>query len=129
EDFQGMKFRVGASGVGLTISSLGGVPIRLAGPETYESYSRGTVDAVVLPLTYQLGYQLEQISKFTTSGLGWNSGAYLWVMNGDTWRNLPPEAQKVLEQASSEIEQELCAWTDEDVTRARKALADAGVTV
>jgi TRAP-type C4-dicarboxylate transport system substrate-binding protein len=129
EDFKGKRVRAAGGIIADVVTSLGGAPVRVSSPETYEIYSRGTVDAILIPWPSLIGYDLHTLSKFTTQGLGFAGGFYFWAINNTTWNRLPEDVQSAIEQAASEVEQSLCTWTEEHIANSKKTLEEAGVTV
>ena len=99
-DYKGLTVR--AFGPWLTLfgalgSSLVSVPV----PEIYNSLERGVVKATVLYLTYGIGMNLFEVTKYlNVTNLGHNCGMPM-VMNLDTWNRLPDDVKKVIEDLNT----------------------------
>jgi TRAP-type C4-dicarboxylate transport system substrate-binding protein len=64
------------------VAALGGVPVAMPMPETYDSLSRGTVDGTVNPQEALQGFKFGEVVKFTTQiwGASYSTGFFV-VMN------------------------------------------------
>jgi len=102
EDVKGMKIR--ATGLSAKIvEALGGTPVGMSQPETYEALQKGTVEATFCPIETLKGWkQGEVIQSVTdTSAIGYTTSMYV-VMNRDKWSALPADVQKVFNEVSAE---------------------------
>jgi TRAP-type C4-dicarboxylate transport system substrate-binding protein len=102
EDVKGMKIR--ATGLSAKIvESLGGTPVGMSQPETYEALAKGTVEATFCPMETLKGWkQGEVINSVTdTSAIGYTTAMYV-VMNKAKWNALPDDVKKVFDEVSAE---------------------------
>lgn len=102
DDVGGMKIR----GTGLSakiVENLGGTPVGMSQPETYEALQKGTVEATFCPIETLKGWkQGEVISHVTdTSAIGYTTGMFV-TMNKAKWESLPEDVQKVISEVSAE---------------------------
>ncbi len=115
EDLADLKVR--ATGLSSKIvQSLGGTPIAMSQPETYEALQKGVVDATFCPVETLKGWkQGEVISHITeTSVIGYTTSMFV-VMNKDAWNRLSPDAQKVFNEVSDEwVAKHGQAWDQAD---------------
>lgn len=115
DDIEDMKVR--ATGLSTKIvEALGGTPVGMSQPETYEALQKGTVTATFCPMETLKGWkQGEVISTVTdTSAIGYTTAMYV-VMNPDRWDALPPEVQKVFTDVSMEwVDRHGEAWDRAD---------------
>lgn len=98
-DLKGLRVRV-AGGLFETIAKrYGMVPITMASNEIYEALQRGILDGTVLTLPSVRGYRLNEMEKYHTLGmrLGGFVGGY--AISLKSYRKLPPELQKALDDA------------------------------
>ncbi len=115
EDMAGLKVR----GTGLSakiVQSLGGVPVGMSQPETYESLQKGVVDATLCPVETLKGWnQGEVISSITdTSVIGYTTAMFV-VMNKASWNRLSADQQQILEAVSAEwVDKHGQAWDQAD---------------
>jgi TRAP-type C4-dicarboxylate transport system substrate-binding protein len=111
KDLAGMKVR--ATGLSSKIvQSLGGTPVAMSQPETYEALQKGVVEATFCPVETLKGWkQGEVINSITdTSVIGYTTAMFV-VMNKSTWDNLSPELQEVVTQVSNEwVDKHGQAW-------------------
>ncbi len=106
DDLEDLKIR--ATGLSAkVVTALGGTPVAMSQPETYESLQRGVVEATFCPMETLKGWkQGEVINSVTdTSAIGYTTAMYV-VMNKDRWNALPPAIQAVFTDVSR-------AWVDE----------------
>jgi TRAP-type C4-dicarboxylate transport system substrate-binding protein len=104
-DLNGLKVR--ATGLSSKIvAALGGTPVAMGQPDTYEALQRGVVDATFCPIETLKGWkQGEVIEAVTdTSAIGYTTAMFV-TMNLDRWNSLPPQIQQVFNEVSD-------AWVD-----------------
>jgi TRAP-type C4-dicarboxylate transport system substrate-binding protein len=85
------------------VTALGGVPVAMPMPETYDSLRRGVVDGTVNPQEALQGFKFGEVVKFTTEdwGASYSTGFFI-VMNKDKWNALPADIQKIIEKVNVE---------------------------
>ena len=115
DDMQGLKVR--ATGLSSKIvQALGGTPVAMSQPETYEALQKGVVEATFCPVETLKGWkQGEVIEAVTdTSAIGYTTSMFV-VMNKDSWAKLSPEQQAIVTEVSDEwIEKHGDAWDQAD---------------
>lgn len=115
EDLKGLKIR--SHGLSAkVVAALGGAPVAMPMPETYDAISRGVAEGVVCPWEALKGWKLGEVVKFTTENYGsaYSTGFFV-VMNKAKWAALPPDVQKIIEAINGEwIEKHGKAWDDID---------------
>jgi TRAP-type C4-dicarboxylate transport system substrate-binding protein len=98
------------------VTALGGVPVAMPMPETYDSLRRGVVDGTVNPQEALQGFKFGEVVKFTTEdwGASYSTGFFI-VMNKGVWNALPEDIQKIIEKVNEEwIERTAKVWDDID---------------
>ena len=126
-DFQGLKLRTTGGAQDLTVRALGGVPVRMAAPDAYESLSRGTMDGLLFPLESVISYSLDKLVKNGTDGVGFGSFIVAFSIGTDTWNRLPPEVQKAMNDVAEEMEPKLCQQVQDEEKVSRSKLEAGGV--
>lgn len=115
KDMSGMKIR--ATGLSAKIvQRLGGTPVAMSQPETYESLQKGVVDATFCPVETLKGWkQGEVINAVTdTSVIGYTTSMFV-VMNKAKWDKLTPEHQQIFTEVSAEwVDRHGQAWDQAD---------------
>ncbi len=115
EDMKGMKVR--ATGLSAKIvTALGGSPVAMPQPETYEALQKGVVEATLCPVETLKGWkQGEAINDVTdSSAIGYTTTMFV-VMNKDAWNKLPADIQKIFTEVSHEyIAKHGAAWDEAD---------------
>jgi len=115
EDLKGMKIR--CTGLAAkVVEKLGGTPVAMPMPETYDALSRGVVEGSMAPYEALEGWKWGEVVKFTTESWGSAySTAFFVVMNKEKWNALPPDVQKIIEKVNEEwIEKQGNAWDEID---------------
>ncbi|MFZ5587303.1 MAG: TRAP transporter substrate-binding protein [Thermodesulfobacteriota bacterium] len=115
DDMAGLKLRATGTSANL-VKALGGVPVALAMPETYQSLEKGVVDGSVYPLEANQGWKLGEVVNYATdlSSVGYTT-CFFVVMNQDRWRGLPAEVRAVIAQVNQEwITRHGQAWDEAD---------------
>ena len=102
EDMKGLKVR--ATGLSTKIvEMLGGTPVAMAQPETYEALQKGVVEATLCPIETLKGWkQGEAIQYITDSSVIGYTTAMFVVMNKAKWEQLPADIQKIFTETSQE---------------------------
>jgi TRAP-type C4-dicarboxylate transport system substrate-binding protein len=115
KDISNLKIR--ATGLSAKIvQNLGGTPVAMGQPETYESLQKGVIDATFCPIETLKGWkQGEVIETVTdTSVIGYTTSMFV-VMNKAKWNQLTPEQQQVFTDVSAEwVDRHGQAWDQAD---------------
>lgn len=125
----GLKLRTTGGAMDATVRHFGGIPVRMAAPDLYQSMSRGTVDGTLFPYASVISYDLADLTRHATSGENLGSAALTYVISLDRWKRLPPKLRDALDQAGTEATRRACAAADGDVVRDQDTLRRKGVTV
>lgn len=114
-DLKGLKVR--ATGLSSKIvQSLGGVPIGMSQPETYEALQKGVVDATLCPIETLKGWKQGEVINYITNSqvIGYSTSMFV-VMNKNKWEALPKDVQKIFTRVSADfVEKHGQAWDDAD---------------
>jgi TRAP-type C4-dicarboxylate transport system substrate-binding protein len=127
-DFQGLKLRTTGGAMDLMLRDLGGSPVRLSAPDTYEAMSRGTIDGGVLAVVSIASYKLTPLLKYATSGENFGSAALDYAISEARFKRLSPAVQQAMLQASDEVMQAGCAKVDSDNSGQIEAMKKAGIS-
>lgn len=114
-DLRNLKIR--ATGLSAKIvEALGGTPVAMSQPETYEALSKGVVEATLCPIETLKGWKQGETIQYVidSSAIGYTTAMFV-VMNKAKWNQLPPDVQKVFESTSQEwIARHGAAWDEAD---------------
>jgi len=124
----GLKLRTTGGAMDIMMGKLKGVPIQMAGPEVYDSLSRGTLDGLVFPFSGVLGYDLQGLVKWATFEENFGSFVYNYVISERRFKQLPPDVQTAMTKLGAEQTRKACALVDRDVKPDIEKLKKAGVT-
>lgn len=114
-DLKGLKVR--ATGLSAKIvEALGGTPVAMSQPETYEALAKGVVEATLCPIETLKGWKQGEAIEYVvdSTAIGYTTAMFV-VMNKDKWAALPPDVQKVFTEVSQEwIAKHGEAWDQAD---------------
>lgn len=102
DEFKGLKVR--ATGLSSKIvESLGGTPVGMSQPETYEALQKGVVEATLCPIETLKGWKQGEVINYITdtSAIGYTTAMFV-TMNKKSWDNLPADIQKIFTDVSQE---------------------------
>jgi len=102
DDWKGLRVRAPGA-VGDAFKILGAHVSTVPAVELYTALERGTVDAASFPFTYaHAAYQLHTISSWYTANLSPGTAGCAAVMSKEAHAKLPPQYQKLLQEAQPE---------------------------
>ncbi len=114
-DLKGLKVR--ATGLSAKIvEALGGTPVAMSQPETYEALSKGVVEATLCPIETLKGWKQGETIEYVVDStvIGYTTAMFV-VMNKEKWAQLPADVQKVFSDVSREwIDKHGEAWDQAD---------------
>ena len=127
EDMKGLKLR-GHGTSALVVKALGGTPVPMPMPETYQSIQKGVVSGSVYPFEANKGWKLGEVTDYATCAF---SAAYTTsffvVMNKDKWNKISKKDQKIIEQINEEwIVKHGQAWDSSDMEGIKYFLNQGG---
>jgi TRAP-type C4-dicarboxylate transport system substrate-binding protein len=115
DDLKGMKIRCTGMAAKI-VTALGGVPVAMPMPDTYDALSRGVVDGSMAPQESLQGWKWGEVVKYTIENFGssYSTGMFV-VMNKDKWNALPADVQGIIEKVNEEwIEKQGRTWDEID---------------
>lgn len=114
-DMKGLKVR--ATGLSAKIvENLGGTPVGMSQPETYEALQKGVVDATLCPIETLKGWKQGEVIDFVTdtSCIGYTTAMFV-TMNKQAWKKLPADIQQIFTEVSAEwVPKHGAAWDQAD---------------
>jgi TRAP-type C4-dicarboxylate transport system substrate-binding protein len=129
KDLAGLKIRTAGGAMDLMVRSLGGVPVRMAAPEIWESMSRGTLDGAVMSYQSVTSYDLGKLLKSGTVGLNFGTAIVTYAIGETKWRSLPEDVRKALADAGEAATREGCKRLSEAEATATEKVRTAGMKV
>ena len=102
EDLKGLRIR--STGMSANIvTALGGTPVSMAMPDTYQALQRGVVDGSFHPTETNKGWNMgEVVSYMTIAKPAAYTTTFYVTMNKSKWNEISPEDQKVIEEINKE---------------------------
>lgn len=126
-DLAGQRLRTGGGAQDVSVEQIGAVPVRMAGPDIYESLQRGTLDGVVFPLPSIEQYSLEEILAYSTIGMNFGSFMSSYVISERRWNELPSDVQEIMLEVGEETSMMACEQMANDIEPAIERLTAAGI--
>ncbi len=112
---KGLKLRATGNSAKV-VAALGGTPVAMSMPESYQSIQKGVVDGGVYPMETNKGWKMAEVVDYGT--LNYSSAyttTFFVVMNSAKWAKIPPEAQKIIREINEEwIVKHGQAWDESD---------------
>jgi len=99
EDLAGLKLRVGTLILATMVKALGGIPVNIAAPETYNALERGVVDGTVFPWEAISSFNLAEVLRYHAV-VDLFVAPLVTCMNQKRYESLPPDLRKVLDDLS-----------------------------
>jgi TRAP-type C4-dicarboxylate transport system substrate-binding protein len=99
-DMKGLRIRETGPQAEL-YKAVGANPVALSTTDTYDAMSKGTLDAYSGSIQSFVSYGLFEIGKYYTDSVIGSPGN-IWAMNLDSWKKLPADIQKIIQDVSIE---------------------------
>jgi len=133
EDLKGMKIRAPSRLSNELLTKLGASAMGMPLPQAVESYSKGVIDAALLPWEVIPGVKLHELSQYHAETAGPRmlaTSTMIFVMNQKKYDSLSDELKKVIDANSGSDTSAWVAARFEEADKAgRKAAVDRGNTV
>lgn len=115
EDNKGLKIRSHGTSQKV-VKALGGTPVAMPMPETYQALQKGVVDGAVYPLESNKGWKLGEVVDYATLDYpAAYTTTFFVVMNKDKWKALPDDVKKTIQEINKEwIAKHAKAWDESD---------------
>ncbi|OQY12347.1 MAG: C4-dicarboxylate ABC transporter substrate-binding protein [Desulfobacteraceae bacterium 4572_19] len=116
EDMKGLKLRATGNSAKV-VKALGGTPVAMSMPETYQSIQKGVVGGGLYPLETNKGWKMGEVVKYCTADFpAAYTTTFFVVMNKDKWKQLSPDIQKTIKAINKEwIIKHGEAWDTSDI--------------
>jgi TRAP-type C4-dicarboxylate transport system substrate-binding protein len=125
----GLKIRSSGGPQDLIIKSLGAVPIRMTGPEMYESLSRQTISGMIVSYQSMFAYSWVDVSKYATQDLSYGGFSFTYMISESRWKQLPEKLRRVMTEVGEETNRRLCERMDKDIDLTIEKLRQRGMTI
>jgi TRAP-type C4-dicarboxylate transport system substrate-binding protein len=115
EDLEGLKIRSHGYSA-KSVKALGGTPVAMPMPQSYQALQKGVVDGAMYPLESNKGWKLGEVIDYVTLSypVAYTTTFFV-VMNKDKWNSLPDDAKKAIKEINKEwLEKHGKAWDESD---------------
>ena len=115
-DLNGLEIRVPSAILADIIKSLGGTPVSMSTADFVNSLDKGMVDGGATTLGSMLDFQIGDKFKYATF-YAMGSSINFYIMNMESFNNLSPDMQKVIEEAGKWAGDDMTAtWTETETS-------------
>jgi TRAP-type C4-dicarboxylate transport system substrate-binding protein len=129
KDLEGLKIRTTGGAMDLMMRSIGGVPVRMAAPEIYESLTRGTLDGMIFSYQSSVSYEFGKMLKSGTEGLNFGTAILTYSMGEAKFKSLPENVRKALIEAGEQTTREGCKRFEDGEKTATEKIKSQGMKV
>lgn len=125
EDFKGLKIRTSGGFITDTLKALGAAPVPVSLGDVYTSLQTGVINGVVIGPSAFPGFKLQEVLKHATR-FKFGTTTHVFVINTNTWKKIPDDLRKVIEEAVRKWgELQIAMWQKDDAF-VTKTLTDKG---
>ncbi|MFV0438767.1 MAG: TRAP transporter substrate-binding protein [Desulfopila sp.] len=102
EDIKGLRIR--STGMSAkVVTALGGTPVSMAMPDTYQALQRGVVDGSFHPMETDKGWNMGEVVHYATIANSITYTTLFYVtMNKNKWDSISPEDQNIIAEINQE---------------------------
>jgi TRAP-type C4-dicarboxylate transport system substrate-binding protein len=129
KDLEGLKIRTTGGAMDLMMRAIGGVPVRMAAPEIYESLTRGTLDGVIFSYQSSVSYDFGKIMKSGTERLNFGTAILTYSMGEAKFKSLPENVREALVDAGEQTTRESCKRFEDGEGAATEKMKAQGMKV
>jgi TRAP-type C4-dicarboxylate transport system substrate-binding protein len=129
-DIKGMKIRPAHATMASLVTELGGTNVQAAAPEVRDILERGVADAVTFPWGSIVLFGIDKVTKYHMEAALYTT-SFVWVINKDTYAQMSPSQQKVIDNHCNTqwAEKVAAPWADFEHDGIAKIKAEAGQEV
>ena len=115
-DMKGLKLRATGNSAKV-VKALGGIPVAISMPDSYQSIQKGIVNGGLYPLETNKGWKMGEVVKYCTADFpAAYTTTFFVVMNKDKWQSLSQDIQKTIKAINKEwIIKHGEAWDTSDI--------------
>lgn len=116
EDLQGLKLRATGNS-GQLVKVLGGTPVAMSMPDSYQAIQKGVVNGGMYPLETNKGWNMAEVVNYMTEthAVAYTTTFFV-VMNKARWESLSPKARQAIAEINAEwVGKHAQAWDESDV--------------
>ena len=129
KDLEGLKIRTTGGAMDLMMRSIGGIPVRMAAPEIYESLTRGTLDGLIFSYQSSVSYEFGKMLKSGTEGQNFGTAILTYSMGENKFKSLPENVRKALVEAGEQTTRESCKRFEDGEKAATEKIKSQGMKV
>ncbi|MBM3558733.1 MAG: hypothetical protein FJX53_02335, partial [Alphaproteobacteria bacterium] len=124
------NFKIGGAGPNLPwVQNAGAIGVQTTATIAYNSLQTGVYDGVIGYVSLTVALKLHEMAKYHTK-VGFGAMTWLYVhMAMDTWKKLPPDVQRIVEEVGRDFEEVLAQETQENYHTRLAQIAREGAEV
>ncbi|SDL04040.1 TRAP-type C4-dicarboxylate transport system, substrate-binding protein [Maridesulfovibrio ferrireducens] len=102
EDINGLKLR-GTGNSGKLIKTLGGAPVAMSMPDSYQAIRKGVVSGGMYPMESNKGWKMAEVVDYCTLDFPVAyTTTFFVVMNKSKWNSIPTDLQQIITEINKE---------------------------
>ena len=129
QDLQGLKMRNAGGLMEHTVTTLGGIPVKMPAPEVYQALQRGTVDSVLFSFLSVESYDLNSVADYGTTGYSFGTPGDILFMSETRFQSLTANQQKALVEAGRKASVHWCSYVDTTESKYIEEMRAAGLQI
>lgn len=129
DDVAGLRIRTSGGYQEITAERFGGVPVSMSGPDMYQAFQRGTINASFLTTDSMDPYDLQDVLSFGTDNLSLGGFPGYYAINTSALEGLDAETQQLLQDVGKEVSLEFGEEMKEYQTKIEKEFVDGGFEI
>lgn len=102
-DLKGLPMRAGAALHTIVLQQLGATPVTMPAAQAYEALSRGTIDGIILSVSDWTSYSLQDLLKYTITGVSLGHWESYLAMTEKTWQELSPAERETWDKVARDV--------------------------
>lgn len=128
-EIKGLRIRSYGFALPAVIKALGGIPVSMGTPDTYEALERKIIDCTPVGPTLSHGWKYDEVAKYYIElplGASWG---HLIAMNLDSYKKLPEDARSAIDSVGKDYLTQYTDEMDKQETAVREGWKKTGVEV
>jgi TRAP-type C4-dicarboxylate transport system substrate-binding protein len=101
-DLKGLPLRAGSALHTIALQQLGATPVTMPASQAYEALSRGTVNGLVLSIGDWRSYSMQDLIKYTVTGVSIGHWESYLAINEDLWKKMPAAERQTWDRIARE---------------------------
>ena len=129
KDIRGLRVRTSGGYQESTAEQFGAVPVSMAGPEMYQAFQRGTINATFVTTDSMAPYELQEVLGYGTDNLSLGGFPGYYAISEQAFAGLDEELQKVVVDVGKDLSYEFGGEMAKYQAKVEKQFAEDGFEI